>query len=139
VTRAPDLPTPAAVHEAMTAVITEADTAGRRPSVLAVARRLGLTNTTFRRNYPDASAEIGALRHTRPEPTHSNDDSVSALRHRIAELRQDNLTLTTHLELAIANIQRLTLDNHRLRQELEALGGVAKLDERRTGRPQRRS
>jgi hypothetical protein len=137
-TRALDLPTPRAVRDAINAVVTEAHAAGRRPSVLAVARRLGLTNTTFRRNYPDAAAELSTLRHSGPEPAVPNNESAIALRQRIAELRQDNLTLTTHLELAIANIQRLTIDNHRLRQELEALRGIATLNERRTNRPQRK-
>jgi hypothetical protein len=135
VTRALDLPTPAAVREAINAVVTEAQAAGRRPSVLAVARRLGLTNTTFRRNYPDAARELSTARHTQPRPADPGPESTTALRQRIAELRQDNLTLTTHLELAIANIQRLTLDNHHLRVELETASGVTRIDDRRPPNP----
>ena len=44
------------------------------------------------------------------------------------ELRRDNASLTEHLELAIANIHRLTLENHRLRQALETASKVTRID-----------
>jgi hypothetical protein len=119
----------------VTAVLAEAQAAGRRPSVLAVARHLGLTNTTLRRNFPDAAAEVSTLRHAQQEPAGPDVESGTALRQRIADLRQDNRTLAEHLELAVANIQRLTLDNHRLRQELEAAHGITRIDDRRSVSP----
>ncbi|GAA1409789.1 hypothetical protein [Oerskovia paurometabola] len=39
-----------------------AKTNGRAPSVLAVARAVGLSNTTFRRNFPEVVVEITAAR-----------------------------------------------------------------------------
>jgi hypothetical protein len=45
-------------------------------------------------------------------------------------LRRDNHDLPEHLELAIANIQRLTIDNQALRQALEAARNVTRLPTR---------
>jgi hypothetical protein len=41
-----------------------------------------------------------------------------------------NHELAEHLELAVANIQRLTLENHRLRQQLETATKVTHIDRR---------
>jgi hypothetical protein len=49
------------VHAAIDSLTSET---GRRPSVLALATRLGLANTTFRRNYPDICAELAAIART---------------------------------------------------------------------------
>ena len=58
-TRRAALPTPDEVHDAITA-ITEA--LGKPPSTLALAKHLGLANTTFRRQFPDIAADL------RPHP-----------------------------------------------------------------------
>jgi hypothetical protein len=50
-----------------------------------------------------------------------------------AELRRAKLELTEHLDLAIANIQRLTLDNHYLRQQLHAATKVTHINVRSRG------
>jgi hypothetical protein len=42
-------------------------------------------------------------------------------------MHRDNQNLAEHLELAIANIQRLTLENHQLRSALEAAHKVTRL------------
>ena len=44
-----------------------------------------------------------------------------------AKLRGDNRDLAEHLELAIANIQRLTIDNQALREAREAARNVTRL------------
>jgi hypothetical protein len=43
------------------------------------------------------------------------------------ELRRDKHELVEHLELASANIQRLSLANYQLRQHLEAAAKVARI------------
>ena len=48
------LPTPDEVHDAITA-LTEA--LRKPPSALALAKHLGLANTTFRRHFPDIAAD----------------------------------------------------------------------------------
>jgi hypothetical protein len=109
----------------------ELASSGRRVSVLSLARRPGIPNTTLRRTYPEIYAEIAAA--TRTAATESAADDSAYARHQRdnAALRRANRELAEHLELAIANIQRLSIDNHRLRQD-EAATSV-------TGPPQRRA
>ncbi|MEU0883861.1 hypothetical protein ABZ345_35100 [Lentzea sp. NPDC005914] len=126
-TRRTALPTRAEIRTAISH-LTEA--AGKPPTVLALARHIGLANTTFRRNFPDIATE---LNQQRSQPSPHDPDAVSQfeqLKRDNNKLRQDNHELRQHLELAISNIQRLTLDNHQLRQHLEAAGKVRRLDGR---------
>jgi hypothetical protein len=118
-----------------------ASASGRPPSVVALARRLGLTNATFWRHYPDIAREVAAQR--RASPSQSSDpDTYSRpgddLRAQIAQLREANQALTEQLDLAIASIQRLSIENHQLRQDLEAAAAVTHLPNRRRGTPARR-
>lgn len=46
------------VREVLREMEVQAESSGRRPSTLALARRLGLPNTSFRRAYPDVAHEI---------------------------------------------------------------------------------
>lgn len=129
-----DLPSEDKVRAAAGEVIEQARQTGHRPSVLAVARRFGLSNTTFRRNFPDIARELGE--HRRQPPTAAEGsiaDTVEAAREltlleRNAKLLRDNTILAEHLELAVANIMRLTLENCQLRRELEAATKVTTLD-----------
>lgn len=88
-----------------------------RVSVLALARRVGLANTTFRRRFPDITARIVAEESQAPTPS---PESTAATTDSEAKLRQRNRDLQENLELAIAAIQRLTLENRGLREQLEA-------------------
>jgi hypothetical protein len=88
-----------------------------RVSVLALAKRVGLPNTTFRRLFPDITERITAGEYDAPRPSAASTASISDTE---AKLRQRNRDLHDNLELAIASIQRLTLENQRLRKELEA-------------------
>jgi AcrR family transcriptional regulator len=108
-----DIPTPEQARRAQEKVLTEASDNGRRPSVLAVARQLGLSNTTFRRHFPDLADEISAARRA-PDA-------------RNAKLRRGNHQLREHLDLAVANIQRLTLTVHKLQTELEGASKVTRI------------
>ncbi|MET8848481.1 hypothetical protein [Amycolatopsis sp. NPDC004625] len=49
-----------------------------------------------------------------------------------AQLRARNRALTEHLALAMAEIQRLALEDHRLREQLDARGAVPVLRPRPT-------
>jgi len=130
VTRRAELPTDEMVQHAKTELLAEADAAGTRPTVIALARRLGLTNPTFWRHFPDTARGVAGLARS-PAPAAQSAVTVSGgltdLKDRNAELRRANRRLTEHLELAVANIQRLTLDNHQLRQELEAATKVVRI------------
>lgn len=129
-TRTIRLPSEDDVRAAKADLATQAHASGRRPTVVALARRVGLTNPTFWRHFPDIAREVADLGRTRTppaEPPAGPANRLLELEKRNADLRRANQTLTEHLELAVANIQRLTLDNHRLRQELEAAANVTRL------------
>jgi transposase-like protein len=121
VTSLDGLPTELQVRQAFSTLVDQAHHDGQRPSVLALARHFGLSNTTFRRHYPEIARELGQIRRT---PATGPAESPAATEHskliaRNAELRRAVHELRQDLELAIANIARLTLDNHDLRTELE--------------------
>jgi transposase-like protein len=121
------LPSPDDVRQAKASILAEAHATGRRPSVLALARQLGLTNATFWRHYPDIARDVANHRRAAPSPGTDPADHLGKLEKQIAELRRANRDLTEHLDLAVANIQRLSLDNHHLRQELEAATNITRL------------
>lgn len=126
-----DLPNEHAVRTAMTALLAEAAAEGTTPTVVALAKRLGLTNSTFWRHFPDIANELRTtIRTPKPDEPVSSPAArrLAELEHRNAELTRDNRQLTEHLDLAVANLQRLTLDNHKLRQALEAASKVTRID-----------
>jgi predicted ArsR family transcriptional regulator len=105
-----------------------ADTTGARPTPAAVARHLGLANTTFRRRFPHLVAELAApTSDNQPSSSRPARTSYDQLNDDNAQLREHKRELTEHLEFAIAQLQRLTLDNHQLREQLEAERGITRL------------
>ncbi|GAA3777746.1 hypothetical protein GCM10022225_76970 [Plantactinospora mayteni] len=115
------------VRAALDAMHRETATTGRRPSVLGLAQRLGLPNTTLRRRFPEICAEL-TPGHTTPAASPATDvATIRNLRRDNARLRRDNHNLTANLEVAIANIQQLTLEVHQLREALEHARNVTRL------------
>jgi hypothetical protein len=125
----PPTTTEAEVRAALDGLCREAANTGRRPSVLALARRLGVANTTLRRRFPAICAELAPGRVTAAAAP-ATDRTVTNLRQDNARLRRDNDNLAANLELAIANIQRLTLEANDLRVALEHARGVTHLPRR---------
>lgn len=123
------LPSEEQVRQALAEVMDEAEATGRRPTALGLARRLGLANATFWRHFPDIAEEVrAAARDRRPAGGDSREsDRCGELMKKNAALRRSNTDLSEHLALAVANIQRLALENHQLRQELEAATKVTSL------------
>jgi hypothetical protein len=120
--------TEADARAALAELTRRAETTGRSPSMLALAQHLGVPNTTLRRRFPGLVAELAAARRVVP-PSAGDDGPVSgatyaALLSANARLRERNRELTEHLELAIANIARLSLDNSELRQALHHAKGI---------------
>ncbi|MFF1463391.1 hypothetical protein [Streptomyces sp. NPDC058330] len=109
---------------------------GKAPSVLALARKLGLSNTTFRRHFPHIAREVTESRSSSGgssgEERQSRLDMVVA---RNAKLKITNRTLKGHLKLAAAQIQRLASENAQLRQALEASAKVSHIGPARQPRP----
>jgi hypothetical protein len=138
VTRPADIPAEARVRRVLDQYLTECHDNGKRPSVLALAARIGMTNTTFRRHFPQHAKEISEARST-PEPQAVAEMQPSphdVLVARNARLRRANHTLTGNLRLAAAQIQRLGMENARLREALEASSNITRID--RSGSPRSR-
>jgi hypothetical protein len=129
------LPTPDEVHDAIAAMT---ESLGKPPSTLALAKHFGLANTTFRRQFPDIAADLNNIRSTqagREDVQHSSP--YRELKQHNAKLRRDVQDLTLQLELAVANIQRLTLENHRLRRERDEATRVTPISRARQRRAPR--
>ncbi|MEU9735229.1 hypothetical protein [Streptomyces sp. NPDC048002] len=126
-TRRTDLPSEARVRAALARLSQKASETGKRPTVLALAREFGLSNTTFRRHFPDIARDIAEAARTSASAADTPVSHYDLLVARNAKLKRRNKELTAHLMLAAARIQQITLDNDRLKQQLEAATGVARI------------
>jgi AcrR family transcriptional regulator len=113
VTRKIDLPEEDRVREVLAALRDR----GCRPTAAALARELGLSNTTFWRHFRDVALELQA------PPLHSAT-AVPAPRAHEARLRRERDELTTQLRTAIAHVRRLTIENSELRRQLEDANNI---------------
>src|SRR5262249_44246064 len=111
------IPAEAHVRRVMDQYLTECHDNGIRPSVLALAARFDLSNTSCRRPFPELAKEIATAR-SDPKPQGQDDkpSPYEILVARSAKLRRANRTLTENLQFAAAQIQRLAVDNARLRE-----------------------
>jgi len=108
---------------------TEAESGATRVSVLGLARRLGMSNATFWRNYREIATEIRQAPEATGKPARASQPGNEAkLADRNASLRRERDALAGQLEAALAHLRRLTTDNARLREELEAARSVSHLD-----------
>jgi AcrR family transcriptional regulator len=129
VTARVQLPSETQVRQALTELA--AQPGAGPPTVLALARSLGLANGTFWRHFPEIAREVADQRRTaarldrttsaREISGHGNPPSD------LARLRRANRELTDQIEVAIAHLQLLTLENHTLREELEHSRKIARL------------
>lgn len=104
------LPTIDEVHTAINAVT---NATGRPATAFAVARRLGIPNTTFRRNFPDVVADLKRPRLEACPAVDAQPTRFDQLKKENARLRSELRDWRSNCELAIANIQRLTSIFHR--------------------------
>jgi transposase-like protein len=129
------LPNQDDVLAAQTALLAECAELGTRPTVVALARRLGMTNPTFWRHFPQHAEQIAAAGRRRPNEDRT-PGRLQTLEEHNTSLRRDNRNLTTALRLAEAVIQRLAVENRQLLKQLEAARRVTNIHERpRPGRP----
>jgi hypothetical protein len=137
VSRAADVPAEHSVDRALERYLAECRDNSRHPSVLGLAAKFGMSNTTFRRHFPDQVRKISGIRRE-PEPDSQTAAGTGPSTHerltaRNAKLRRANRILTQNLHLAAAQVQRLSLDNARLRGELQNMASVTSIDQARRG------
>jgi len=124
------LPSQQQVLAAQTALLAECAELGTRPTVIALARRLGLTNPTFWRHFPQNGEQVAAAGRQRPGKDQA-PGRLQTLEQANSGLRRGNHELATALRLAEAVIQRLAVENHQLREQLESARRVTNIDSRR--------
>ncbi|MCR2818922.1 hypothetical protein NQ166_08790 [Microbacterium sp. zg.Y1090] len=97
------------------------------PSAKRLAEKLGLANSTFWRYFPEIAQQVAdARRETRattPPKTVQKASEEPALRAENARLRK-------RLELAIAHIHRLSVENEALREAVGTSGNIIKFPSR---------
>lgn len=123
-TRAIPLPTETEITAVIEALTREDPS--HPPAVLAVAARLGLSNATFWRRFPQLAQTLAdtrkdALRDRTRAPERPAPELPAA---ELARLRNDNARLESEVRAAAAEVQRLTLENYALRTQLEQASGV---------------
>lgn len=125
-TQSSKMPTAAAVSAELAELVTESTERGVLPSVLALARRLGIANTTLRRNFPEAVEALTKHRQTdRSTPTPTEPTShIQHLELENRKLRTRNRELTEQIALASSQIQQLSIEGHHLRTELHHRNSV---------------
>jgi AcrR family transcriptional regulator len=139
VSRKIDLPGEAHVRDVLADMLTEAAAGGARPSVLALARRLGLSNATFWRHFRDIATDVRHAANAAiaaPSAGNLRPDLCEEQAAQNARLRRENALLADQLEATLGHLRRLTIDNAQLRHDLESARAITRLDPGRGG-PQR--
>jgi hypothetical protein len=134
-TRKVDLPPEDHVRAVMAGMLAAAAAGGPRPTVLALARTLGLANATFWRHYHDIATALrhhdAGARQAVPAPDQNQcPGQAGELASQNAALRRERDHLASQLEAALSHLRRLTIDNAELRSELETARAVTRI-----GRP----
>lgn len=124
-------PVPLPTETEITAVIEalKREDPSRPPAVVAVAARLGLSNATFWRRFPQLAQTLAdtrrdALRDRARAPERALAELPVA---ELARLRNDKARLESEVRTAAAEVQRLTLENEALRAQLQHARGLIPL------------
>jgi hypothetical protein len=128
------LPADDQVTAAMARVLAEAGEHGRKATVTAVERALGVPHATFDRNYrhlidsfrQQARQQSTAARRTGPVSTGTNPEQV------IQRLRRENEDLRRLVKIYSESIRQLTLDHLELEAKLNATASITTLSSRRS-------
>lgn len=96
-------------------------------TVLDLARQHGLANSTFWRHFPGIAQEVADERRSTLRSATTFPADSPRTNNPDEALRKENVKLRDQLELAVAHIQRLTIDNQALRDQLEAQTNIVKL------------
>ncbi|WP_405787054.1 cell division protein ZapB [Streptomyces sp. NBC_00029] len=102
----------------MDTVLADAAARGRRPTLTAVERRLGIAHATFYRHYSDLIA--GYFQPRIPRSAASADDGQAdadePAARAVRRLRQENIELRRTVEIYSEMIRQLATENDALRQ-----------------------
>jgi transposase-like protein len=123
------------VRDALAQMRAEAAEGGVAVSVLGLARRLGISNATFWRNFREIATEIRQAPAPATRPAAKGPSARDpGLEDQNSRLRRERDQIAGQLEAALGHLRRLTTDNARLHGELEAARGISRLDTARAAR-----
>ncbi|MFB7851223.1 hypothetical protein ACFC34_30020 [Streptomyces sp. NPDC056053] len=115
----------------MQAELSESKVLGRRATVSNVEKSLGVTHATFYRNYPDHIEWFKTqLAHHQREAASTNKGAAKR-EDDLSRLRRENTDLRKQVRIYAEAIRQLTQDKATLEDEIQALSGVTRLDDRR--------
>ncbi|MBA74085.1 MAG: hypothetical protein CMO30_02175 [Tistrella sp.] len=127
-TRAVSLPTVAQIDDALTVLRSGSD---RPVSTSGLAAHLGLSNATFWRHFPAIAQRVSDERRAALRGPKRSVSEAEPRGDAEAKLRRDIAALRGQLDLAVAHIQRLTLENEALRSRAESHSNIIRLDDAR--------
>jgi uncharacterized protein YceH (UPF0502 family) len=113
------LPDTDTVKAAIDTVLAEAAARGRRPTVTAIERHLGIPHATFHRHYAgliDTHFRPHVPEPAQPATTTSSSAADACAESNLSRLRRENTDLRRTLALYEEAIRQLTLENDALRQ-----------------------
>jgi transposase-like protein len=108
------LPGEQEVRDALAQMRAEAAEGGAAVGVLGLARRLGISNATFWRNYREIATEIRQAPAPAAQPAAGGPAARDpGLEEHNSRLRRERDHLAGQLQAALAHLRRLTTDNAR--------------------------
>ncbi|MFH9967658.1 hypothetical protein ACH4PR_40905 [Streptomyces mirabilis] len=122
------------VRTAMNIVLRQAREAGRRPTVSAVERRLGVKHATFYRNFPhliDWFKQESSSHDQAPAAEPDGRQRKTPIEV-ITDLRRENTQLRRTVAVYAEALRQLTLDYEESRSKVQQKAGVTTLASRRT-------
>ena len=121
------LPTDGKVRAAIADLVTQAAAGNGRPTATALATRLGISRPALYRHFRPMVDELltaaSAHEETRRRRIRDRDGEIAKLRREKAELRR-------HVECYEEVIRQLTVENKKLKQEIEERAGVTPIGTR---------
>jgi hypothetical protein len=126
------LPDERLVQQASAALLHRCQQTVTRPSVLALARQFGLSNTISAVTTPRSHARSPSTvtPRTKTQPTSPAPRATTGSSN-VTPDSGGPTDLTDLLRLAAAHIQRLTLHNDQLRHQLESANKITRIDSHR--------
>lgn len=122
------LPAEAQVRAAIAHLLQQATAGNARPTATALATHLGISRPALYRHYRPMVDELLAAASTHEDTRRRR---IRDLDGEVAKLRREKEDMRRHVELYEEIIRQLSVENDRLKRQLEKQAGVTDLDSHR--------
>lgn len=122
------LPAEAQVRAAIAHLLQQATAGNARPTATALATHLGISRPALYRHYRPMVDELLAAAGTHEDTRRRR---IRDLDGEVAKLRREKEDMRRHVELYEEIIRQLSVENDRLKRQLEKQAGVTDLDSHR--------